>query len=148
MDHECSCVEELHWTALDDLALLADANEVGRLDHGKGDSERIHPKGICLYRILHDTEYHQLDTAGKSSAGPYPDSDMSGDALVETVFAEDTKRRSQSAFHVRALFMGILEFRRGGKGHGLISGFGLTKTGLESPRADLVIVLLILGECC
>jgi hypothetical protein len=51
MDHEGRRVKQPDIAALQDLALLADPDQIRLLDQREGDSERIHPERGFVYRI-------------------------------------------------------------------------------------------------
>lgn len=65
VDHKGGRIEQADLAALDNLALLIDANQIRGLDEGKGDAKGVDPEGVGL------------DGVAKSN--------VAGDTLVETV---------------------------------------------------------------
>lgn len=77
MDHVGGAVEQSYRTTTDDIALMVDLNQVRPLDLGEGHTERIDPESRRIHWI--------------------PNCDMSRNAFVEAIFAEDPECSGKSA---------------------------------------------------
>ncbi len=75
--------------ALDDLALVADPDQVAALDHAEVHAEGVDPEGVGLGRVA--------------------DGDVSGDALVQAGLAEHPERRCELGLAVRTLLLDGVE---------------------------------------
>ena len=81
-----------HGFALDDLALVVDADEVGRADVAEAHAEGVHPEVVQVLGV----------TGG----------DVAGDALFEAELAEEPEPGREALLAVQALFFDALELRQ------------------------------------
>ena len=72
VDHVRRRVEQTVWPAVDHFAVRVHENQIRGLDQAEGGAQRVHPERVRMDRITQR--------------------DVAGDALVETVFAEDAER--------------------------------------------------------
>ena len=72
VDHEGCSVEEADRPPVEDLAFMADLDEVGGFDLREGDAERVHPEGGGVDRVAesdvagHACQEISLDGGGRS----------------------------------------------------------------------------------
>lgn len=107
VDHVRRGIEQPAGAARDDLPVVVDLDEIGRLDLGEGDAEGVDPEG------------GRVDGVAQG--------DVARDAFVEAILAEDAECGGQSALQVLALLVFVLEDGRLGEGH---LDFGLLCGGL------------------
>lgn len=111
-----SGIEEAVLPTLDDLALLADADEVGGFDEAKSSPERIHPECVgfngvsvgyvALERVSLLTNQERLWYACSLEMK------LTGNTLIIAVLPEDTERRCETTFPVCTFLVFIIERRR------------------------------------
>lgn len=103
MDHKRRSVQHTIRPTSNDGTFMIDLDQIGRLDQGESETERIHPKGRGIDGIANG--------------------DVSRDAFVEAVFAEDAEGGSEAALEVLALFFLVIEDGRTAQCH-FYFGFG------------------------
>ncbi|GAB3898829.1 hypothetical protein GCM10027612_57720 [Microbispora bryophytorum subsp. camponoti] len=77
--------------AVDDLSGGVDADQVGDADAIEGDSEGVHPETVVVFRVAYG--------------------DVAGDALPESVLAEQPEGGRQALLAVAAGVVGVVEDR-------------------------------------
>lgn len=90
VDHVRRRVEKSTLSAINDLSIMVDLNEIALLDHAEGNTERVDPEGCGVDGIA--------------------EGDVTGDTLVEAVFAEDAEGGGETAFEVVTLGVLVGEF--------------------------------------
>lgn len=113
---KCSGIEEAVLPTLNDLALLADTDEVGGFDETKSSAEWIHPECVgfngvsvgyvALERVSLLTKQEPLWYACSLEMKP------TGNTLIIAVLPEDTERRCETTFPVCTFLVFIIERRR------------------------------------
>ena len=83
MDHECGEVENTVFSSFDDLSLVIDSNEIAFPDQAESYSKWVDPKRRWFNRIS--------------------EGDMTSNALIKTMLAEDSKSCCESTFQVLSL---------------------------------------------
>ena len=108
-------------TAVDDFGVVVDLDEVGLLDHGKGDAEGVHPEG-CWVDLRDMSVRHVVKQTHAGRTYWVTDRDMASDALIEAELAENAEGQCKSALEVFPFFVFVLELRRSRELQQLCSG--------------------------
>ena len=130
MNHERRRIQQSALATINDLSLVVHLQEIGALDQGESDTERIHPEGRGIDRVT------------KCDVASHP--------LVEAELAKDAEGRCETTLEVFSFFIFVFEGGwRGEFGH-LLCGLLLREAGLlRSHGIGLLAGLLVvaIGGC-
>lgn len=130
MDHESGRVQESHFTTIDDVPTVIHLYQVTLPHQRERHTKRVHPERGRVNRIA--------------------ERNVTGNALIKPVFAEDAKGSRETTFQVFTLLVLICKFRRARELWHLNFGLVLTQAGLKRclGRGLGGAVGLRLSHCC
>ena len=111
VNHKRRRVQQADLPARNHLPRMIDLDKVAALHEREGDAKGVDPEGVGVDGVA--------------------DGDVSGDAFVETVFAEDAQGGGEAALEVFALFVFVGEFGGAGEFEQFDLGLGFGDAGVE-----------------
>jgi hypothetical protein len=146
VDHVCRRVEQTAWASVDDLALVVYEDQIRGLDQTECDTKGVHPEGCGVDRVL--AEVSGLVAVMMLVERTYTQGDMSGNAFIVSVLAENTECGGQPALEICSLLVRVVKLGRAREHDGLHPRLFLVQPRLKGSSIAWLCLAAILRLNC